>query len=305
MRRWGMMAAGAVSALLGGCASFDGTPHPVTPTDLAVKLAQNGPFDIATAANVAVVGKVPGGGTLRDYRDAFLAVQLGAIDAQYFRFRRDLTAQAKGANFALDLGVLGLTGGGAIAGERAANILSAGGAGLTGAKASLNKEVYFEKTLPALVASMDARRLTLKVAVLQKMRMPIDAYSLSEAIVDLATYQLSASIDGAIEQITGDANTAKEVATQSYTNLVATCQNPEPAALVVSGRIIGALKRLQPASDKPLLDIVADALKVPRTDDFAAERDAIVSAFGATPCTLADANALSASLAASTNGKIQ
>ena len=201
--------------------------------------------------------------------------------------------------------MLGLTGGGAIAGERAANILSAGGASLTGAKASLNKEVYFEKTLPALVASMDARRLTLKVAVLQKMRMPIDAYSLSEAILDLATYQLSASIDGAIEQITGDANTAKEVATRSYTNLVATCVHPEPGVLPIAGRIATALRSLQPATDKSVLDIVAAATAVPIATDFVAERDAIVTALGAHPCTLADANALSASLGASTNGKVQ
>ncbi len=303
-RIW-VAAAGMGVVLLGGCASFDGTPHPVTPTEIAVKLAQGGPFDIASAAGIAMAGRPPGGGTLRDYRDSFLAVQMAAIDAQYFRFRRDLTAQAKGANFALDLGVLGLTGGGAIAGERAANILSAGGAGLTGAKASLNKEVYFEKTLPALVASMDARRLTLKVAILQKMRKPIDAYSLPEAITDISTFQLSASIDAAIEQITGDANTAKETATRSYTNLVATCAAPEPAAIAVSIGIKGKLDALDPAADKAVLDIVAGALDVAPGADFAAEKNAIVSALGARPCTLADAQALSASLAAGTGGKVQ
>ena len=304
-RQLGVVAAGAAIAMMGGCASFDGTPHPVTPTDLTVTLAQKGPFDITTAATIAVAGRPPGGGTMQDYRNAFLAVQMGAIDAQYFRFRRDLTAQAKGANFALDLGILGLTGGGAIAGERAANILSAGGAGLTGAKASLNKEVYFEKTLPALVASMDARRLALKVAILQRMRQDIDTYSLSAAIVDLSTYELSASIDGAIEQITGDANKAKEAATRSYTNLVATCLHPEPAAFTISKRIAASLRALQPGTDKPTLDLVATATTVPPTDDFTAERDAIITALGTTICTIGDATALSASLAASTNGKIQ
>ena len=304
-RRIGLGLAGIAVAMLGGCASFDGTPHPVTSIDSAVTLATEGPFSVAIAAGIAVAGKPPGGGTMRDYRDAFLAVQMGAIDAQYFRFRRDLTAQAKAANFGLDLGVLGLTGGGAIAGERAANILSAGGAGLTGAKASLNKEVYFEKTLPALVASMDARRLTLKVSFLQKMHKALDAYSLSEAIIDISTYQLSASIDAAIEQITGDANAAKEKATRSYTNLVVTCAAPEPAAIAVSIGIKGKLDALAPATDKGTLDVVAAAMNVPVATDFAAEKDAIVSALGSNPCTLVDARALSASLATATQGKVQ
>lgn len=294
-----------VMATLGGCASFDGTPHPVTATDTAVTLATTGAFDVGTAARIAAAGKPPGGGTLRDYRDAFLAVQMGAIDAQYFRFRRDLTAQAKGSNFVLDVAVLGLTGGGAVAGPRAANILSAGGAGLTGAKASLNKEVYFEKTLPALVASMDSRRLTLKVAILRKMRGAIDGYSLAEAIVDISTFQLSASIDAAIEQITGDANTAKEAATKSYTNLVATCLAPDPWAIAVAIGIKRQMAALDPATEKPTLDLIAAALDVPVTGDVAAERNDIVSALGSRPCTMAAANALSASLAVATDGKIR
>lgn len=290
--------------LIAGCASFEGTPHPVAPTDVSLSLAKSTIFSIEAAANVAKSAP-DSGDNARAYRDAFLAVQMGAIDAQYFRFRRDLTAQAKVANFALDLGVLGLTSGGAIAGETAANALSAGGAALTGAKASLNKEVYFEKTLPAIVASMDARRLELKVAILAKMQKSIADYSLAQAIIDVSTYQLSASLDSAIEQITGDANAQKEEATRAYTNLVATCTHPEPDAVKVAIGIKNKLDTLDATADKTTLDAVAYAMHVPVIDSFAAEKDNIVSALGSYPCTLSAANALSSSLSTSTKGKIQ
>lgn len=69
--------------------------------------------------------------------------------------------------------------------------------------------------------------------------------------------------------------------------------------------IKGRLDALDPAADKPVLDTVAGAMGVAVSGDFTVEKDAIVSALGAHPCTLADARTLLASLATATQGRVQ
>lgn len=274
---------------LAGCASFDGTPHVVTPSRTVVGLANDGTYGIKAAADIAMLPPKTGNNT-QQYRDAFLAVQLSAIDAQYDRFRRDLTLQGKSANFALDLGILGLTSGGAIAGQSAANALSAGGAALTGAKASLNKEVYFEKTLPAIVASMDARRLTLKATIVQRMRSAIGDYSLASAIIDVSTYQLSASLDAAVEEITGDANARKEAATKAYNDLVPTCHDLQTGVPEILAGLSTRIKDLKDPDDRPMLDTIAhDTMNLQVGGTFAEERRGVLAHLGGSYCTTADA----------------
>lgn len=280
----------ALAAILSGCASFDGVPEPVVAPDIAAQLA-NGQ-DYGPQAAMAFSRANTDEKVLKPYRDAFIAIQIAAIDARYMDFRAKLSREMKGANFGFDLAVLGLTSAGSIAAERTANILSAGAAGLTGSKAALSKEVYFEKTLPALIASMDARRLRQKAIIVEKMRTKSTAdYGIAEALVDLAAYQQAASLDGAIEQVTNQAATDKQEAQQQYDDITETC-TPETGVGDQWARIRKGLNALKPDTDKPLLDSVSDQVGTPKLDDFDKQKGAILAKLVTDYCSVSSAEAL-------------
>ncbi|WP_230632627.1 hypothetical protein [Sphingomonas sp. Leaf37] len=230
-------------AMLGGCASFSGVPKTVIPLRSIVDLASDGKYGLAMAADRIEASS----DVSKSYRDAFIAVQMAAIDARYLQFRSKLSAQSKGANFGLELGVLALTGAGSVVTTSLANVLSAGGAGLTGTKAALSKEVYFERTLPAILASMDAQRIAARTPIMAGLGRDTKAYPLAQAVVDLFAYQNSASIDSAIGQLTASATKEQAKAEAKYENVTPACSRPEQGVGRDWDTFAAAIDRLQPA----------------------------------------------------------
>lgn len=275
--------AAALLPLLAGCASFAGTPEPVVAADEVVGIAREAPYRIQdAAARIAASGN-----TTLGYRNAFIAVQLAAIDARYLQFRRKLAIQSKSANFGLEIGTQALTGGGAIAGERLANILSAGGAGLTGTKAALSKEVYFEKALPALIASMEAQRIAARAPLIAGLRQTIIEYPTAQAIADLFALQNSASLDAAIGSLTAAAARQQGAAEARYTQVVATCAEPEDGVEADWRRLRQGLKALDAAADEATLDIVSGLVGSDTAPPYAEQKRLVIAKIAAAYCTRA------------------
>lgn len=157
------------------------------------------------------------------YRNRVLSIWLLAIDSRYDAFRRDLSRGMKGGNFGLDVLTLALTATGSVV-AGAADELSAAATGVGGARASLNREVYFEKTLPALVAYMDAERLEIRGQLLQGMNRSIAEYSLEQGFADLWRYQAAGSLDRAISKASDDATNRVSKAQEEYDFSVKTDQ---------------------------------------------------------------------------------
>ncbi|GAA0668716.1 hypothetical protein FHT00_000350 [Sphingomonas insulae] len=276
-----MPLAAGLLPLLAGCASFAGTPEPVIATDQVVAIAREAPYRIQDAAALIAAS----GNTTLGYRNAFIAVQLAAIDARYLQFRRKLAIQSKSANFGLEIGTLALTGGGAVAGERLANILSAGGAGLTGTKAALSKEVYFEKALPALIASMEAQRLAARAPLIAGLRQTIIAYPTAQAIADLFALQNSASLDAAIGSLTAAATQQQGEAEARYTQVVATCAQPEDGVDADWRRLRQGLRTLDAAADEATLDIVSGLIGSDTAPPYAEQKRLVVAKVASAYCT--------------------
>lgn len=194
-------------AALGGCASFDGIQEPVMASDAAVDVAV-GSYGIAKTLE-QIQSKLD----KKAYRNQVLSIWLLAIDTRYDAFRRDLSRGRKGSNVGLDFLTLGLSSAGAIW-DGAASELSALATGAGGARASLDRELYFEKTLPVLISYMDAERLTLRGHIMEGMSRPIGEYSLEQGFSDLWRYQSAGSLDRAIGKAAEGA--AEEVAEAEY-----------------------------------------------------------------------------------------
>jgi hypothetical protein len=118
---------------------------------------------------------------------------LHAIDLNFVAFEQALYAQGVGSGIGADWLVLALTGIGSVAGS-AANALSAAAAGVTGARASFDKNVMFEKTLPALLAQMVAKRKAVLVEIRQGQAQDVETYSLLMGLSHLEDYYFAGTI---------------------------------------------------------------------------------------------------------------
>jgi len=189
---------------LGGCASIDGFPDPVIkPSDDLAQAQQY--FSPGVLAEYV---KQSGEAARRAYRDQIVYGRLHAYDIQYQVFLRALSRESGGTGMAGDLASLALNGLGATVGDAATKAaLSAASAGVIGAQGAVSKDLFYQKTLPAVVAQMEAQRTQVR-AIVEKGLSTADAdYSLPQAIVDLDLYQIAGSLPGALNGIVQDAGT--------------------------------------------------------------------------------------------------
>jgi hypothetical protein len=198
------------------CASFEGMPQPVTPAMATEYLTQ-------VAAIQKDIDAAVGEQRKREVRNNAVWAHIRAADAQYVRFVIALNRTGKGSNFGLDLAGVLASSAGAIA-NGAANELSAAAAALTGARGSINRELYFEKTLPAIESAMQANRIRVKTAIATRLIADnVDRYPLQQALADLNDYQLAPSLNVAIQEITKSAGVAADQAQRRYENAVESC----------------------------------------------------------------------------------
>lgn len=256
---------------LSGCASLDGQAESVLSAGDVDQVAK------AYSPKVALEAFYAAGTDRRAYRDKVIGLYLASADIRYLDFRRNLSREVKGTNLVTDLALLGLTAGASLATQSTANALSAGAAGLAGSRASISKELWFEKTLPVLIAAMDARRTEIRTQILQRMQSSPEAYSLAEAFSDIARYQEAASLDSAIDVVSASTNARSVEADKQYAGMVLTYSGAPPAGSQelktdIKRRLEAALA-VTPAK----INEVADALSVPHG---ATDKDTMLAILG-------------------------
>jgi hypothetical protein len=259
------------ATLLAGCASFNSMPDPVVTRAAADQMIQPIPVKTAIESMPAHIQA----GTGKAYRNSVIASYLAAADAHYLDFLRHLSRQAKGSNFGLDVASLGLSSISAIA-HSAANELATAAAIATGTRSSLNKEVYFEKTLPAIISSMEARRLEVRAQIESRMKDDdVGEYTLEEGFADIMRYQMATTIDGAIQEMTSAAGQKEAAAAEKYKDAVAACDPPE--GLDDTWAAINVRIRKEDISREKLTEI-ATLVKADAKDDPRAQADEIMDA---------------------------
>ncbi len=145
------------------------------------------------------------------YRDDVVNGRLRAVDLQFEIFQKAINAEKNLSQIGADWAVLGLSGAGTIVGGASTKaILAAISGGLTGAKLSFDKTLYYEKTMPALLAQMEASRakqlLSIRVGLLQNTL----HYPLTQALVDVDNYYKAGTLPGAIIAISNAAGKKTE-----------------------------------------------------------------------------------------------
>lgn len=198
-----------------GCSTLTG--YPVSSSDDAVEIAADAKYFAAEVTGNARSSsdKDRAGLSQRAYRDAVVYGRLHAINIRYDEFERTLTGTSNKLNLGADLAVLALNGFGAtIGGATAKAALAAASAGVLGAKSAVDTDLFYQRTLPALLTQMRASRLAALYSVKLGLTQPEDRYPLDQALVDLQAYYIAGTLPSAITQVTAQASAAFERAGQ-------------------------------------------------------------------------------------------
>lgn len=143
-------------------------------------------------------------------RNQIVSGRMNAYEAAYSNFKRRLNGDANTINLVSDLSILGLAGVAATTGSLAtATALAAASAGIIGAKGAINSDLYFQRTLPALLAQMDANRARAKLPIVTGLRKSNTDYPLAIAFIDLDALRDAGGIPGAIGGLTQQAEVQK------------------------------------------------------------------------------------------------
>jgi hypothetical protein len=212
---------------LSACSSLRGAPEPIIGLSDNLQMVKSEKMDKAIEHFNSNNDSDRHGMSKRAYRDMVITIYLNGVDAQYQQFRTEIASESRGAGFGVDLAILGLTGGASFAGQEVANRLSAVASAFAGAKGSLDKHFYFEKTLPALLAAMDASRTRVRTTIVENMRKDEGAYPLTSAFADINSYQMAATLDHAIEQITSAAASDRQNAIVALDTAIKACDGAE------------------------------------------------------------------------------
>jgi hypothetical protein len=182
-------------------------------------------------------------------RNKFIIGRLTLINLRYLEFVRKLTRDRQLLDSAVGMALLGLNlSSTAVPFAQTKTILSAIAAGLTGSKEVIDKNYYFEKTIPALVAQMNAERQKALTPLLQGMRASLKEYPFENAVVDLDNYYNAGTFTGAVQTIQADA-AAKEQK-QNVINRKLSMPTPEEKAARPVLKAFFAKKFQESAKDK-------------------------------------------------------
>ncbi len=219
LRFYVALLAASSAALLGGCDSFRGAQQPLDSATSQVALAQKYSPQVVLASAYAQSDTARDGLSKRDYRDMVIGIRRIAIEARYQAFVGELREARVGVGFGGDLIVLTLGAVGTVVGGAATkSVLAAATAGVAGASASFSKNLFYDQTLPAIIAQMDAQRDMIKLDIAKKLTKDVADYSMGDALLDLQELERVGSIETAIKAITDAAtNEAKKAATDLQT----------------------------------------------------------------------------------------
>ncbi len=194
------------SAALSACASMQGYPvDPQGPQELADLQAKYFGSNSEAAYNAA-----PPGGARQAIRDDIVYHRMQIYNMEFSDFERALSLDGNSIAVGTDLASFALSGLAATTGNAATKAaLAAASAGVLSANGAINKDLYYQSTLPALIAQMKADRATAELNILAALKQPDALYPLARADLDLQVLNNAGSLPAAIASITEKATTQK------------------------------------------------------------------------------------------------
>lgn len=190
-----------LAAALTGCVTVEG--YPKDPQSTQTLSALQSRYFSATSEDRYVSASTD---QRQAIRDEIVLGRMRTYDIEFSRFERALSANGGYLSLGGDLAGLVLGGLGATTGSTATkSALSAASGGIIGAQGVVNKDLFYQKTVPALIAQMQANRASVKLTIYKGLALPDSLYPLGRADMDLAELNDSGSLPNAISNVTQSA----------------------------------------------------------------------------------------------------
>ena len=135
-------------------------------------------------------------------RNQFIRARFIAIDSRFYDFVTSLRVERQATDAGVQLAQIALgVAGVATAATRTKTNLAAAAATLAGVKAVVDKEYYFDKSVPGLVAIMNAKRLGVLTSIRRSMIDGTDVYGPQDVIADLDRYERMGQLAEAVAAV--------------------------------------------------------------------------------------------------------
>lgn len=151
----------------------------------------------------------------RGFRNRVIDHYMGEIDRHYERYSQKLFNEGIQTALGFDTAIIGLSSTAALF-EDAANDLATVISAFAGTQAAINKNLFFERTLPALIVTMDAERTKVETEIIQRKTLPMADYTLEAAIRDLRRYQQAGTLMRSVTKVTETASISRDDAERAY-----------------------------------------------------------------------------------------
>jgi hypothetical protein len=190
---------------LGGCASMEG--YQKAPESSSVIDARRTKYYGPTADNVYYSAD---SSARQAIRDELVYGKMQVLEDDFLDFERSLNSAGNYVSLGSDLTILVLNGIAATSGGAATkSALSAASAGIVGAQGAVNKDLYYQKTLGALICQMQANREKARLTIIQNLKQTDGTYPLNSAEIDLKKLEEAGSLINAVNDIAQQATTKK------------------------------------------------------------------------------------------------
>ena len=139
-------------------------------------------------------------------RNEIITGRIALINLNYNQFIGQFSFTKQTLDAGADITELGLNiATAAVGGAATKTVLGAVSAGVTGTKLAIDKNFFYEKTVPVLVTSMNARRKEALLPLMTGVGQSTTEYSLAQALSDLDAYYFAGTFPGALQGIQSDA----------------------------------------------------------------------------------------------------
>lgn len=202
---------GAMAAL-GGCATMRGAPANVLDEpDTGLQVSEQAG---ALKTREQIISYYVGIGSddrRQEFRNRVIDHYMGEMDREYEKYSQRLFNEGLQTALGFDAAIIGLASTSALF-EEAADDLATAISAFAGVKSSIDKNLYFDRTLPALIATMDAQRTVVETEIVGRKGQSTTEYSIEAAIRDLRRYQQAGTLMRAVTGVTENANEEKRLA---------------------------------------------------------------------------------------------
>ncbi len=151
---------------------------------------------------------VKAGADQEAYRNRVIDHYMGQIDKHYEHYSRRLFSEGIETALGFDAAIIGLSSTAALF-ESVAGDLATVISAFAGVRSSIDENLYFDRTLPALIVTMDAERTKVETEILQRKALSPSEYSIEAAIRDVRRYQQAGTLMRAITKVTEVASEEK------------------------------------------------------------------------------------------------